>query len=183
MTDTPMSPRARRLLAESQALSTEFAGHPHITVTPITFEPADSYRISYRLRGVTYGPSGQLGWSDNHGVRIHLGASYPRAKPLVIMETPIFHPNIGSRVGEEVCIGDYWSPGESLVDVVVTIGELIQYQRYNVRSPLNAIAARWAAENEHIFPVGKIILFQAEPTVTVRTGAPGPPPGSTLRGS
>jgi ubiquitin-protein ligase len=162
-----MSPRARRLLAESQAISTEFAGHPHITVTPVGVEPADAYRIIYRLRGVVLGPDGQPAWSDTHSVILRLGAGFPRTKPTAIMETPIFHPNIGARVGEEVCIGDYWSPAESAVDIIVTIGELIQYQRYNVRSPLNAVAARWAADNERLFPVGRIGLFQAEPRVAV----------------
>lgn len=167
-TPTSMSPRARRLVAESQAVSTEFAGHPYITVTPLGMEPADVYRVQYRLRGVVLGVTGQPVWGEHHSVRIQMPTGFPRVKPVATMETPIFHPNIGARPGEEVCIGDYWSPAESLVDIVVTIGELIQYQRYNLRSPLNAVAARWSAENGGIFPVGKVSLYQAEPIVAVK---------------
>lgn len=169
---TAMNPRARRLLAEAQGLSTEFSGHPNVTITPLGVEPADTYRVTFRLRGVVLGQNGQPTWSDDHSVVIRLGAGFPRTKPVATMETPIFHPNIGARVGEEVCIGDYWSPAETLADIVVTIGELIQYQRFNIRSPLNAVAARWAAENERIFPVGNVGLFQAEPTVVVQPPAP-----------
>lgn len=162
------SPRARRLLAESQALATEFAGHPHITVIPLSPEPSDAYRVVYRLRGVRLAPNGQPTWAESHSVRLWLGAGFPRQKPIATMETPIFHPNIGANVGEEICIGDYWSPAETLVDIIVTIGELIQFQRYNIRSPLNAVAARWCAEHENIFPVGAVGLFQADPSVIVR---------------
>jgi hypothetical protein len=94
------------------------------------------------------------------------------------METAIFHPNFGPNIGDEICIGDYWSPAQSLSDIVVTIGELIQYQRYNTRSPLNAVAARWVAQNEAIFPVGHVSLFQAEPSIqlggTQSTGSATP---------
>ena len=137
-----MNPRMRRLTADSIAMRTEFAGHPNISVTPIGYDPPESYRIIYRLRGVSLDQKG-----------------------LAVMESPIFHPNFGPRIGEEICIGDYWSPAQSLVDIVITIGELIQYQRYNTRSPLNAVAARWVASNESVFPVGNVSLFQREPEI------------------
>lgn len=163
----------RRLAADAQQMRTEFAGHPQIDVTPLGFEPAEAYRVTYRLTGVALDPQGQPEYVHVHHVHVQLPATYPRSKPLFRMETPIFHPNFGSRVGEEVCIGDYWSPAQSLADIVVTIGEMIQYQRYNVRSPLNAVAARWVAENESVFPVGAVPLFQAEPEISVGTRSGG----------
>lgn len=166
-----MNPRMRRLAADAQQMRTEFAGHPQIEVTPMGPEPAESYRITYHLTGVALGTQGQPEYVQIHHVLIQLPAAYPRSKPLFRMDTSIFHPNFGSRVGDEICIGDYWSPAQSLADIVVTVGEMIQYQRFNVRSPLNAVAARWVAENESVFPVGTVPLFQAEPEITIGAGA------------
>lgn len=165
----------RRLAADAQQIRTEFAGHPQIQVTPLGFEPAESYRVEYRLTGVALDAQGQPQYVHVHSVVIQLPATYPRSKPLFRMETPIFHPNFGSRIGDEICIGDYWSPAQSLTDIVVTVGEMIQYQRYNVRSPLNAVAARWVAENESVFPVGTVPLFQAEPEISIGTGPEAAP--------
>jgi ubiquitin-protein ligase len=60
------------------------------------------------------------------------------------MITPVFHPNIDPQ---KICIGDHWSAGQSLAQMVVHIGEMICYQRYNLKSPLNAKAAVWAEQN------------------------------------
>jgi len=57
------------------------------------------------------------------------------------MTTPVFHPNINPQ---KICIGDHWSAGQSLAQMVVHIGEMICYQSYNLKSPLNAKAAAWA---------------------------------------
>jgi ubiquitin-protein ligase len=165
------------LTADAASLRTEFAGHPFVTVTPIGFEPAEAYSVTYRVRGIALDANGQPAYADLHTATIRLPAGYPREKPVATMQTPIFHPNFGPRIGDEICIGDYWSPTQSLVDIVVTIGELIQYQRYNVRSPLNAVAARWTAQNESLFPVGRVSLYQAEPAITIRAPADSEHPG------
>lgn len=79
------------------------------------------------------------------------------------MRTEIFHPNFGTWV----CIGDYWAAGETLFDVIVQIGNMIQYRNYNIKSPLNARAARWAAENTHRFPISNVDLYQPDPDVEI----------------
>ncbi|MFZ0665782.1 MAG: ubiquitin-conjugating enzyme E2 [Acidimicrobiales bacterium] len=152
----------RRLSSDAEGMRLEFAGHPYIMTMPLDFEPADRYRVAYSLNGVTLDQSGQPVIAQHHSVMITLGAGYPREKPMVNMETAIFHPNIRQGIGGEVCIGDYWSPAQSLADIVVMIGEMIQYQRYNVRSPLNGIAAEWVALHEDIFPVGDADLYLHE---------------------
>lgn len=83
---------------------------------------------------------------------------YPREKPKCVLETPIFHPNFGSYI----CIGDFWAAGETLVDVIIKIGQMIMYQDYNPKSPLNAQAALWAKQNERYLPVDKRDLYQPE---------------------
>ena len=59
------------------------------------------------------------------------------------MLTPIFHPNIAPHA---ICIGDHWSAGEPLASIMARIGEMIAYQSYNTKSPLNGEAARWVKE-------------------------------------
>jgi hypothetical protein len=66
------------------------------------------------------------------------------------MLTPVFHPNFDDS---SVCIGDFWAASESLDDLIVRIGRMISYQEYNTKSPLNGLAAKWAAQNAHLLPV------------------------------
>jgi len=163
-----MHPRVRRLLADAELMRTEFAGHPNIHVEPVGWDPPEQYRVTYEVPGVTTDPaSGQPVVAEVHRAVITLPAAYPREKPYSTMETAVFHPNFGPNAGDEICIGDYWTPAQTLVDIVVKIGEMLQFQEYNVKSPLNALAARWCAENDSIFPIGSIVLFQAEPEISL----------------
>jgi ubiquitin-protein ligase len=59
-------------------------------------------------------------------------------------------PNIDPQ---KICIGDHWSAGQSLALMVVRIAEMICYQSYNLKSPLNATAAAWAVQNTPAFPL------------------------------
>jgi len=163
-----MHPRVRRLLADAELMRTEFAGHPHIQVEPMGWDPPEQYRVTYQVPGVSLDPAtAQPVVTEVHRAVITLPASYPREKPYSTMETSVFHPNFGANAGDEICIGDYWTPAQTLVDIVVKIGEMLQFQEYNVKSPLNAQAARWCAENGSIFPIGTIELFQAEPEIAL----------------
>jgi hypothetical protein len=66
------------------------------------------------------------------------------------MLTPVFHPNFDDS---SVCIGDFWAASESLDDLIIRIGRMISYQEYNTKSPLNGLAAKWAAQNPSLLPV------------------------------
>jgi hypothetical protein len=62
----------------------------------------------------------------------------------------VFHPNFDDS---SVCIGDFWAASESLDDLIIRIGRMISYQEYNTKSPLNGLAAKWAAQNPGLLPV------------------------------
>jgi hypothetical protein len=66
------------------------------------------------------------------------------------MLTPVFHPNFDDAT---VCIGDFWAASEGLDDLIIRIGRMIAYQEYNTKSPLNGLAAKWAAQNTNLLPV------------------------------
>ena len=83
---------------------------------------------------------------------INLPGTYPRTPPHCRAITPVFHPNIAPH---SICIGDHWAAGESLVNLIVRIGEMLAYQSYNVKSPLNGDAAQWAEKNKSRLPVDR----------------------------
>jgi hypothetical protein len=45
------------------------------------------------------------------------------------------------------------SLSDSLDDLVIRIGRMISYQEYNTKSPLNGLAAKWAAQNAGLLPI------------------------------
>jgi ubiquitin-protein ligase len=83
-------------------------------------------------------------------VEIKWTGDYPRTKPMCRMLTPIFHPNIDTAT---ICVGDHWTAGERLADLVIRIGEMLAYQAYNIQSPLDAEAAMWADLNKAALPL------------------------------
>lgn len=144
------SPRIRRLTLDFEILCRRFAGWPLITVSPSGALPPEHYRVLYRVKGLWVAQNGEILERDEHIVDVNLSLGYPRRAPQCRIHTPIFHPNFDQST---VCIGDFWAASEGLDDLIIRIGRMIAYQDYNVKSPLNGLAARWAAEHPHLLPV------------------------------
>jgi ubiquitin-protein ligase len=159
-----LNPRHRRLAADFAAIKSEFSGHEHIKVEPLGANPPEVYRITYRVRGLQL-DGDQPVTADEHVCEIRLPLGYPREQPYVVPLTPVFHPNVAAHY----CVGDYWSAGQPLVDIIRKVGDMIQFRTYNVRSPLDAVAAKWAAENEALLPIGDVELGTAEAAVTIES--------------
>jgi ubiquitin-protein ligase len=159
-----MSVRHRRLLADHRMVSTAFADHPYIRVVEAAGDPPERYKIEYRVRGLVV-QNEQIVPKEEHLVEVFLTLSYPRQAPQCRMLTPVFHPNIAPHA---ICIGDHWSAGESLAALIGRIGELISFQSYNIKSPLNGAAAKWAVEHVDQLPIHKVDL-----SVTARNTAVG----------
>lgn len=145
-----MSPRLRRLQLDHERLKTRFENWPLIEITGHAGLPPEQYQICYRLKGLFTSPDGQIIERDEHVAEINLSLGYPRRAPQCKMLTPLFHPNFDQS---SICIGDFWAASEGLDDLVVRIGRMIAYQEYNAKSPLNGLAARWAAEHGNMLPV------------------------------
>jgi ubiquitin-protein ligase len=144
------SPRLRRLHLDSERLESRFRDWPAIRITSATGEPPEQYQVTYNTRGLYSTPAGQILERGQHVVEINLSLGYPRRAPQCKILTPIFHPNFDEV---SVCIGDFWAASEGLDDLIVRIGRMIAYQEYNTKSPLNGLAAKWAAQNAHLLPV------------------------------
>ena len=154
-----MTARMRRLASDWEQVKKDFEGHKYIVVTPVGPEPAEKYHVTYFVNGLYLKADKTPQILNRHEVEINLHADYPRYKPLCSIQTPIWHPNF--RDGQ-ICIGDIWGAGESLSDIIINIGDMIQYKSWNSFSPLCAEAAQWAIENKTMFPVGDISLYKAE---------------------
>lgn len=154
-----MTARIRRLASDWEQVKKDFTGHKNIIVTPVGDEPPEKYQVTYFVNGIYLLPNGKIETLGRHEIEIILHADYPRYKPICKISTPIWHPNF--RDGQ-ICIGDIWGAGESLSDIIINIGDMIQYKSWNAYSPLSADAAKWAVDNRHLFPVGNINLHIAD---------------------
>lgn len=153
------SPRLRRLKGDFENIQRDFTNHPSIRVIPNAANPPDRYRVVFNISGVQWDEARQCPVeTKHHEIEIFLPPEYPRDKPKCIALTPVFHPNFG----DFICIGDFWVAGMTLSDIILQIGNMIQYRTYNIRSPLNAVAARWAKENARFFPIGNQELMKPD---------------------
>src|SRR5439155_21271050 len=137
----------RRLQSDYESMRLLVRAKPDITVESVSGDPPSTYRLRLKVRSLRE-HDGNLEYVDNHRVEIRLPLGYPRNAPVCRMLTPVFHPNIAPHV---ICIGDHWSAGESLDALVVRICEMLAYQSYNVKSPLNGEAAQWVQEDVDSF--------------------------------
>lgn len=174
-----LSPRVRRLKLDHENLTRRFAGWQPIQITGSAGLPPEVYRITYNVKGLYVSPSGEILERATHVMEVNLSLGYPRRAPQCRMLTPVFHPNFDDA---SVCIGDFWAASEGLDDLIVRVGRMIAYQEYNTKSPLNGLAAKWAAQNTHLLPIDPIPVSPPALTETplaeaaAVTPAPPPPP-------
>jgi ubiquitin-protein ligase len=149
-----MQARLRRLRADFEQVTAAFAEHPRIRVAAVEGDPPEKYTFEFHVRGLV--PPDETSDAVRprmiHRAEVFLPLDYPRRPPFCRMTTPVFHPNIDPQ---KICIGDHWSAGQSLADMVTRIAEMICFQSYNVKSPLNAAAAAWAEQNASALPLHK----------------------------
>jgi hypothetical protein len=146
-------------MADAEQMKKSFASSEIIRVEAHAGEPPDTYKVEYRVASLARDEKGKPAPRLEHEVEIQLTHEYPRLSPKCRMLTPIFHPNIDVST---ICVGDYWTAGERLVDLVVRIGEMLAYQAYNIKSPLDGEAAMWADLNQHQLPTDCRNLRPAE---------------------
>ena len=152
-----MTPRLRRLNADYQSILENFKNHTYIHLLKTEGEPPEKYTFEYTLEGFIPDKEHLFIKGYTHKTEIFLPVDYPRRPPFCRMITPVFHPNIDPQ---KICIGDHWSAGESLASLVIRIGEMICFQSYNTKSPLNGKAAAWAEQNLGILPLVKDDLMK-----------------------
>jgi ubiquitin-protein ligase len=154
-----LPPRMKRLYADAKSVAEVLSKSQYIRIAEMRGNPSDYYRIEYNIRGIESVRGHNVNYRHTHEIELQLTSDYPQQQPKCTMLTPIFHPNIAPS---RICIGDHWTAGEKLVDLIIRIGEIIAYQSYNIRSPLDGDAARWADEHESLLPTDKADLIPPE---------------------
>ncbi len=153
-----MRPRLRRLTADFECVQRAFADHPHVELASTDGDPPDRYLFRMRIPGLELPQTEEEpALKHEHAVEVILPLEYPRRPPFCRMRSTVYHPNIDAT---KICIGDHWSAGQSLAQLVARIGEMICFQSYNIKSPLNADAAAWTEGTATRFP-----LLEADLTV------------------
>jgi ubiquitin-protein ligase len=147
--------RLRRLMSDYEAVRRLARKHPKIEVEGVFGNPPERYLLVLKVQSLRE-RGGAIEPVDRHRLEITLPGGYPRDAPLFRMLTPVFHPNIAPHA---VCIGDHWTAGQSLDLLIQRVGEMLAYQSYNTKSPLNGRAAQWVEENEGRVPVDREEFF------------------------
>jgi len=149
-----MSVREKRLRNDFQSLLelVKQSGEK-LTIISQQGNPPYQYVIEYRCRGIEKLEGNQPVFRNHHQVEINLGSNYPKEQPSAKFITPIFHPNVYST--RTVCLGGKWTMAETLPELVLRIGKLIQYTNdiTNLNSPANPTAKNWALNHKHLFPI------------------------------
>ncbi len=143
--------RETRLRNDYQRIQELVNRSEFIQVVMTEGDPPEKYLIRFTCKGVeSLNGSGTPKYRDRHEVSIYLHAEYPLKQPQLKWLTPIFHPNIHATGA--VCIGAWW-PAKTLDELLLTLGEMVQYKNYDPKDPMNSKAAAWAMRNKRLFPV------------------------------
>jgi hypothetical protein len=151
-------------LARLRELAARSGGRIELLETPS--RAGRPIRLSIRCRTAasdSYPQAAQEGVT----LRIDLPSRYPFERPVLTVESRIFHPNVfASGV---VCQGEKWLPGEGLDLVVKRIIRLVTFDpsHVNPASAANRTAAAWYLQQRSRTP-------QAFPTDRVDFASSGP---------
>ena len=115
--------------------------------------PPEKYIVTFRCRGIEgIDSSGAPRITERHQVSLYLSRDFPRQEPYLKWMTPIWHPNIEHQEPHHVCTNfvQSWYSSKSLDDLVVELGEMVQYKRYHAvwadPWPLDKDAAEWVRD-------------------------------------
>jgi ubiquitin-protein ligase len=152
-----MSLQIRRLNADYKEVLETFKKHKYIKLIEAQGEPPSKYIFEIHVTSLVPTDKDSFGFGSVHQTEVFLPLDYPRRPPFCRMLTPVFHPNIDPQ---KICIGDHWSAAQSLPQLIIRIAEMLCYQSYNTKSPLNAKAAAWAEHNFSRLPLQKVDLTE-----------------------
>ncbi|HEV3316254.1 MAG TPA: ubiquitin-conjugating enzyme E2 [Candidatus Angelobacter sp.] len=165
--------RARRLQAEYERVRGLHEQNGLLAIVYVDGEPPDRYVFQFTCRGIAEVVDDAPVYSDQHQVALMLTETYPTTAPLMEWLTPVFHPNIRAD-GQAVCIGS-WYPAKTLDQLVLMLGEMIQYRNYASHDPLNLEASLWALDHKELFPVDDRLLLQPNRKTSATESLPGGP--------
>lgn len=150
-------------LAEDYAEIQEYARlHPRIRLVNVSGDPPESYQIEYRISSLILSDDDVVVGRD-HLVHFKMPADYPNVPPVVRVQSETFHPNIQAGI---IDISPHWVSESRLVSLVMRVGEMLAYQRYDLQSAANSAAVDWI--NRHIdqLPLDEINMHEPVETAS-----------------
>lgn len=134
-------PRIRRLLSDLRQM--EDLAERGVLTFRTEGVPAEVYHVALAVEGLARRDAA-LAVRGLHRFDAYLHRDYPRRPPVVVWQTPVFHPNLlGPERNGGVCIGS-WSAAESLADLCLRLRDLASYRSLNPHDALDRDAAAWA---------------------------------------
>ncbi|MGB3209861.1 MAG: hypothetical protein WBB19_04060 [Desulforhopalus sp.] len=130
-----------------------FRSHPLISVRPTKGDPPDHYEITYSLTGMCKKGKGEVVESTDHTVELAIPFGFPHFPPSCKPKSDIFHPDFDPAA---ICLGDFWEQNQSLPDLIIHIGKMINGEIYSAANAFNEDAAGWYQENSDKFPLTDI---------------------------
>lgn len=149
------SVRLVRLQSDYESVRRLVRLHPRIDTEGVSGNPPELYRLILTVRSLQQRGE-QLFFVNRHSLEIRLPGGYPRDAPVCRLRTPVFHPNIAPHA---VCISDHWTAAESLENLIMRVCEMLAFQSYNVKSPLNGEAAQWVEQHLDELPIDREEFF------------------------
>ncbi|HEY6802065.1 MAG TPA: FHA domain-containing protein [Pyrinomonadaceae bacterium] len=148
--------RYARLAIEYTKLMNLAARSNFIEIQPVEVQPGwppEKYIITYRCRGIaSINKDATPLFSDFHQVSMYMGSDYPLKEPYLKWLTPIWHPNIDHLEPHHVCTNNVqnWFAAKPLAELVLAMGEMVQYKHYHAKwvspFPLDRAAAEWVLD-------------------------------------
>lgn len=115
--------------------------------------PPEKYVVTYTCKGIaSINEDGLPVMSEFHQLSMYMGSDYPFKEPYLKWLTPIWHPNIDHEEPHHVCTNNVqnWFAAKPLAELVIAIGEMVQYKHYHAKwvspFPLDRVAAEWVLE-------------------------------------
>jgi|GEM_PF-3269479 ubiquitin-protein ligase len=151
--------RTTQLLSDYKRITELFKAHKYISIKEVFGAPPERYHLLYKIDGLEKSRNA-IEVKNEHVVEIALPPKYPSAAPVCKRVTALFHPNVSD---DGIDIKEYWTPGTALADLIVRIGQMITFQKYDTAHPVSIDAAKWADRNASMLPLSTVDLSYARP--------------------
>ena len=147
-----MNKTSKQLEAVFQEVTDYFSNTPDIIVTPGAGNPPEEYTVTYHRKGVCKETDGEVSTCNSHVISIALPFGFPHFPPNCLPKGTTFHPDFDSSA---ICIGDAWEADQSIVKLILHIGQMISGEIYSETSAFNEEAAEWYKANSSRLPFEK----------------------------
>ena len=111
--------------------------------------PPERYFITYRCKSIIgIKENGAPIYAYQHQIELFFGTDFMLSGPSISASTAIWHPNIDHKYPYHIDAPiNFRRPFNSICDLVITIGEMIQYKKYHAQwtapYPMDVAAADW----------------------------------------